>query len=101
MRILNYRSKESIFDNEIYKRTSFIVFAYPFHAAQLFNPYHAEYLFVLCVCREGGYFYLVFCNANLSHSELNTKSFSCQTNRIRKNIFIDNIYNAINFQVAC
>ena len=64
--------------------------------------------FNLCVCvgggggGEGGYFYVVvFCNAIFSNSELNTKSFSCQTNRIWKNIFIDNIYNAYIFQVAC
>ena len=34
-----------------------------------------------------------FINAIFSKSELNTKSFSYQTNRIRKNIFIDNIFN--------
>ena len=53
-----------------------------------------------CVCvgkveRGRGYFYVVsFCNAIFSNSELNKKSFSCQTNRIWENIFIDNIYNA-------
>ena len=44
---------------------------------------------------------LFFVMLFFSNSELNTKSFSCQTNRIRKNIFIDNIYNANIFQVAC
>ena len=49
----------------------------------------------MCVCGgggggAGGYFYVVI----FSNSELFTKSFSCQTNRIWKNIFIDNIFNA-------
>ena len=50
----------------------------------------------VCVCggRTGGYFFDVVFIAIFSKSELNTKSFSCQTNRIRKNIFIDNIFNA-------
>ena len=57
--------------------------------------------FNICVCgggREGagGYFYVVVLyNAIfLSNSKLNTRSVSCQTNRIWKNIFIDNIFNA-------
>ena len=33
-------------------------------------------------------------NGFFSNSELNSKSFSCQTNRIWKNIFVDNIFNA-------
>ena len=52
----------------------------------------------MCVCVGGGggggrgLFYVVVFNAILSISELNTKSFPCQTNRIRKNNFIDNIF---------
>ena len=34
----------------------------------------------------GGYFYVVVFNFIVSNTELNTKSFSCQTNRIWKNI---------------
>ena len=34
---------------------------------------------------QGGYFYVVVFNAIFSNSELNTKSFSCQTNRNWKN----------------
>ena len=51
------------------------------------------------VCAEKGaiFYVVVFCNAIFSNSELNTKSFSCQTNKIWKNNFIDNIYNAIFF----
>ena len=47
---------------------------------------------------EGGrvLFYGVFVMLFFSNSELNTKSFS-----FGKNIFIDNIYNANIFQVAC
>ena len=41
-----------------------------------------------------GAFYVVVFNAIFSNSELNTKSFSCQTNRVWKNIFIDNIFKA-------
>ena len=41
----------------------------------------------------GGYFYVVVLML-FSDSELNTKSFSCQTNGIWKNIFVDNIFNA-------
>ena len=50
----------------------------------------------VCVCVWGGgcYFYVVVFNAIFSISELNAKLFSCQTNRIRKNIFIDNIFKA-------
>ena len=43
---------------------------------------------------QGGFFYVVVLMLFFSNSELNTKSFSCQTNRIWKNIFIDNIFNA-------
>ena len=43
----------------------------------------------------GGYFYVVVLyNAIFSNSELNTRSVSCQTNRIWENIFIDNSFNA-------
>ena len=42
----------------------------------------------------GGYFYVVVFNAIFSISELNTNSFSCKTNRIQKNNFIDNIFKA-------
>ena len=55
--------------------------------------------FNMCVCGGGGGgggrglflwgFLMLF-----SNSELNTKTFFCQTNRIWKNIFIDNIFNA-------
>ena len=49
-----------------------------------------------CVAVGKGAFYaVVFCNAIFPNSELNTKSLSCQTNGIWKNIFIDNIYNVI------
>ena len=44
---------------------------------------------------------LLFVMLFLSNSELNAKSFSCQTNRIWKNILIKNIYNANIFQIAC
>ena len=76
---------------------------YPFPVAQILKLCHAEFQFVFCVCmcREGGYFYVVFCNAIFSKSELNTKSFSCQTHKIWKNIFIEKIYNANIFKVAC
>ena len=57
--------------------------------------------FNVCVRRGGGgggggrgLFYVVAFNAILSNSELNTKSFSYQTNRIWKNIVIDNIFSA-------
>ena len=48
------------------------------------------------VCEEKGaiFMLLLFVMLFFSNSELNTKSFSCQTNRIWKNDFIDNIYNA-------
>ena len=48
--------------------------------------------FNVCVCDGGGgggvggYFYVVVFNFIFSNTELNTKSFSCQTNRIWKNI---------------
>ena len=42
----------------------------------------------------GGYCYVVVLMLFFSNSELYTKSFSCQTNRIWKNIFIDNIFSA-------
>ena len=56
----------------------------------------------MCVCGggggggggAGGYFYVVVFNAIFSISELNTNSFSCKTNRIQKNNFIDNIFKA-------
>ena len=54
--------------------------------------------FNVCVWGGGGgagvYFYVIVFSAIFPNSELNTKSFICQTNRIRKNIFIDNIFNA-------
>ena len=46
----------------------------------------------VCVCGGGGgggqgrLFYVVVFNFIFSNTELNTKSFSCQTNRIWKNI---------------
>ena len=54
------------------------------------------------VCAEGGggrglfvvVVVVVVVNVFFSNSELNTKSFSCQTNIIWKNISIDNISNA-------
>ena len=42
----------------------------------------------------GGLFYVFIFNVIFSNLELRTKSFSCQTNRIWKNVFIDNIFNA-------
>ena len=54
----------------------------------------------MCVCGGGGgggargYFYVVVLNTIFSNSKLTPKSFSCQTNRILKNNFIDNIFNA-------
>ena len=39
----------------------------------------------------GGYFFVVVLML-FPNSKLTTKSFSCQTNRIWKNIFIDNIF---------
>ena len=53
----------------------------------------------MCVCEGGGgqgaTFMLLFITLFFfSNSELNTRSFPCQTNRIWKNIFIDNIFNA-------
>ena len=56
--------------------------------------------FNVCVCGGGGgggqvaIFMLSFLMLFFSDSELNTKSFSCQTNRIWKNILIDNIFIA-------
>ena len=53
----------------------------------------------VCVCVWGGggqgaifVVVVVVFNGFFSNSELNSKSFSCQTNRIWKNIFVDNIY---------
>ena len=43
---------------------------------------------------EGGCFYAFIFNVIFSNLELRTKSFSCQTNRMWKNVFIDNIFNA-------
>ena len=46
---------------------------------------------------EGGrrlFYVVILYNAIFSNSELNTRSVSCQTNRIWENIFIDNIFNA-------
>ena len=46
----------------------------------------------MCVCvwggggGRGGYFYVVVFNFIFSNTELNTKLFSCQTNRIWKSI---------------
>ena len=51
----------------------------------------------VCVWGGGGargYFYVVVLNAIFFEFKANTKLFSCQTNRILKNIFIDNIFNA-------
>ena len=52
----------------------------------------------MCVGGGGGgargYFYVVVLNAIFFEFKANTKSFSCQTNRILKNILIDNIFNA-------
>ena len=54
--------------------------------------------FSMCVGGGGGgqvaIFFLLLLLMLFSNSELNTKSFSCQTNRIWKNIFIDIIFNA-------
>ena len=51
----------------------------------------------VCVCGGGGVqgaiFFFFFFNGFFSNSELNSKSFSCQTNRIWKNVFVDNIFN--------
>ena len=103
--ILNYTSKTSIFDNEIYNHNFYLLFykvsVYLFSVAQILKPYRGEFKFVLCVCREGAIcMLLIFVMLFISNSELYTKLFSCQTNRIWKNIFIDNIYNANIFQVA-
>ena len=43
----------------------------------------------------GGRVFVVVVLMLFSNSEVNTKSFSCQTNRIWKNIFIDNILTRI------
>ena len=55
----------------------------------------------MCVCGGGGggrglfvVVVVVFNVCFFSNSELNAESFSCHTNRILKNIFIDNIFNA-------
>ena len=61
--------------------------------------------FYMCVCGGGGgggggggqeaiFMLLFYIMLFFSNSELNTRSVSCQTNRIWKNIFIDNIFNA-------
>ena len=54
----------------------------------------------VCVCGGGGgggqeaiFYVFVLYNAIFSNSELNTRLVSCQTNRIWKNIFIDNIFH--------
>ena len=70
---------------------------YPCPVVQILNPYHVEFLLMLCVYREGGCFDVVFCNAIFSKSELKPKSFSCQSNRIWKNNFTDNISNTFFF----
>ena len=46
----------------------------------------------------GGYFYIVVLMLFLN-SELNTKSFSCQTNRVWKNIFIDYKFLTLIFSI--
>ena len=33
---------------------------YPFPGVQILNPYHVEFLLVLCVCREGAVLMLLF-----------------------------------------
>ena len=48
----------------------------------------------MCGGGDRGLFYVVVFNAIFFNSELNTKSFSCQTITIWKNIFIDNIFDA-------
>ena len=51
--------------------------------------------FIVCVCvRGGGRGLFLCCCFNAIFFEFRSKSFSCQTNRIWKNIFIDNIFNA-------
>ena len=54
-------------------------------------------IFTLCVCEggggAGGYFYVVVFNAIFFEFRANM-TFSCQTDRIWKNFFIDNIFNA-------
>ena len=47
-----------------------------------------------CACVGQGDIFVAVFNAVFSNSVLNSKSFSCQTNRIWKNIFFDNIFNA-------
>ena len=55
----------------------------------------------LCVEREGGYFMLLFFVMLFFEFRAKHQIISCETtNRILKNIFIDNIYNANIFQVA-
>ena len=47
---------------------------YPFSVVQILNPYHVEFVLMLCVCREGGCFdVIVFCNAVYSKFELKPK----------------------------
>ena len=75
----------------------FYCFIKDFHTLSQWSIYWTLSMlnFNMCVCGggAGGYFYVVvlynaifFC-----FSELNTRPVSCQTNRIWKNIFIDNI----------
>ena len=100
----------SIFDNEIYNHTSFIVsykISLPFSRGPDIEPLSCRIFIDVCVCRERGcldvvFFFVFFCNAIFSKSELKPKSFSCQSNRIWKIIFIRNVSNTFFlFRLAC
>ena len=76
---------------------------YPFPVAQVLNPYHAE-LSLCCVCVERRGLFLCCCFFVMLFfriQSLTPNHFLTKTNRIWKNILIDNIYNANIFQVAC
>ena len=97
---LKLNKLKSIFDNEIYNHTSFIVsykISVPFSRGPDIEPLSGRFFIDVCVCRERGcfdvVFLLFFCNAIFSKSELKPKSFSCQSNSIWKIIFIRNVSN--------
>ena len=53
---------------------NFKICVYPFPMVQVLNPYHAEFVFLLCVCREGGCCYVVvFAMLFFSKSKLANK----------------------------
>ena len=47
----------------------------------------------------GGFFYVVVFNTIFANSELNTKSFSCQTNRNWKNNILTRMFSYLTLKV--